>query len=617
MNQLRQEKFDLALGMIGDIPPLSYTGRAKNLVLNILSKYMILKFLQSIEEVVRPIVRPDFNAEEQLGKSAFVLVNVDEHVDFNRPISHKVVYIGGFGQMNPKPLEPKYEQILNSSKNGVVLISFGSVAQSYLMPQEMKKKFLEAFAEFPDVTFLWKYEKDEDNVAAGYKNVITGKWLPQTDLLVHPKLLAFISHGGANSIAEATVTGVPIICIPLFADQPRNSFVVKYRKVGVNLNKKEVMEGKLVDALHQVLDDDRVIERPVDFEITASMADMQGDIWAVKDQDFGDMQKMVKILSTAHSTLCKRMIGDVPPLSYTGRAKNLLMNVLSQYLMAKAFLQPIEEVVRPIVRPDFIVEEQLVKSAFILVNTDEHVDFNRPISHKVVYIGGFGQTNPKPLEPKYEQIMNSSKKGVVLVSFGSVAQSYLMPQEMKKKFLEAFAEFPDVTFLWKYEKDEDNVAAGYENVITGKWLPQTDLLVHPKLLAFISHGGANSIAEATATGVPIICIPLFADQPRNGLVVKYRKVGVNLNKKEVMEGKLADALHQVLDDDSYRKNSKRLASMIKAKPMTADERLTKYVEFAAKFGNDNNLDMHGRHLNFFEFYCLDIIIPFFVIALWK
>uniref|UniRef100_A0A914EE61 glucuronosyltransferase n=1 Tax=Acrobeloides nanus TaxID=290746 RepID=A0A914EE61_9BILA len=528
--------------MIGDIPPLSYTGRAKNLFLNILSKYMMLNFLQSIEEVVRPIVRPDFNAEEQLGKSAFVLVNVDEHVDFNRPISHKVVYIGGFGQTNPKPLEPKYEQILNSSEKGVVLISFGSVAQSYLMPPEMKKKFLEAFAEFPDVTFLWKYEKDEDNVAAGYENVITGKWLPQTDLLV--------------------------------------------------------------------------IERPVDFEITASMADMQGDIWAVKDQDFGDMQKMVKILSTAHSTLCKHqlqdtklmnqlrqekfdlalgetfdscyygviehigiknhvtvfssafldiagsmmgipsspshlpgMIGDVPPLSYTGRAKNLLMNVLSQYLMAKAFLQPIEEVVRPIVRPDFVVEEQLGKSAFVLVNVDEHVDFNRPISHKVVYIGGFGQTNPKPLEPKYEQIMSSSKKGVVLVSFGSVAQSYLMPQEMKKKFLEAFAEFPDVTFLWKYEKDEDNVAAGYENVITGKWLPQTDLLVHPKLLAFISHGGANSIAEATVTGVPIICIPLFGDQPRNGLVVEYRKVGVNLNKKEVMEGKLADALHQVLDDD--------------------------------------------------------------------
>uniref|UniRef100_A0A914CPZ2 glucuronosyltransferase n=1 Tax=Acrobeloides nanus TaxID=290746 RepID=A0A914CPZ2_9BILA len=323
MNQLRKEKFDLALGIIGDmIPPFSYSDRAQNLFFNILTQYLSMKtFLQPIEDVARPIIRPDFVIK-------------------------------------------KYEQIMNSSKKGVVLVSFGSVAQSYLMSREMKKAFLDAFAQFPDVTFLWKYEQDEDNVAAGYKNVITGKWLPQTDLLVHPKLLAFISHGGANSIAEATATGVPIICIPLFADQPRNGLVVKYRKIGVNLNKKEVVEGKLANALHQVLDDDneilmfgklliyliflhfangyklfiyspkfetshvtfmgkiadilanaghdvvvylpaydininttgtkhaRVIERPLDFEIPASMADMQGDIWATKDQDYGDLQKV-------------------------------------------------------------------------------------------------------------------------------------------------------------------------------------------------------------------------------------------------------------------------------------------------------------------------------------
>ena len=62
------------------------------------------------------------------------------------------------------------------------------------------------------------------------------------------------------------------------------------------------------------------------------------------------------------------------------------------------------------------------------------------------------------------------------MSFGSVAQSYKMPEVLKKKFLETFAQFPDITFLWKYEKDEDNIAHGYDNVITGNWLPQTDLL---------------------------------------------------------------------------------------------------------------------------------------------
>jgi hypothetical protein len=50
------------------------------------------------------------------------------------------------------------------------------------------------------------------------------------------------------------------------------------------------------------------------------------------------------------------MIAEVPPLSYTGRAKNLFFNILSQYLMDRAFFQPVEEVIRSIVGHDFAVE---------------------------------------------------------------------------------------------------------------------------------------------------------------------------------------------------------------------------------------------------------------------
>jgi hypothetical protein len=51
-----------------------------------------------------------------------------------------------------------------------------------------------------------------------------------------------------------------------------------------------------------------------------------------------------------------------------------------------------------------------------------------------------------------------------------------MPQEVKQVFLETFKKFPDVTFLWKYEKDEHKIAEGYQNVVTDKWVPQNDLL---------------------------------------------------------------------------------------------------------------------------------------------
>ena len=49
--------------------------------------------------------------------------------------------------------------------------------------------------------------------------------------------------------------------------------------------------------------------------------------------------------------------------------------------------------------------------------------------------------------------------------------------------------------------------------------------------------------------------------------------------------------------------------MIRGTPLETEERVVKYTEFAAQFGPDLNLDMYGRHLNFLQFYCLDIIIP--------
>jgi glucuronosyltransferase len=72
--------------------------------------------------------------------------------------------------------------------------------------------------------------------------------------------------------------------------------------------------------------------------------------------------------------------------------------------------------------------------------------------------------------------MQKSKKGVILVSFGTVALSHNMPTEIKQVLLQTFKKFPDITFIWKYENDKHKIAEGYENVVTDKWVPQNDLL---------------------------------------------------------------------------------------------------------------------------------------------
>jgi glucuronosyltransferase len=87
------------------------------------------------------------------------------------------------------------------------------VAKTFGMPDKMKKSFLQAFAAFPQITFLWKYERPEDNIADGFPNIITSKWLDQPEILSHPKLLAFLTHSGLNSLTQAVYAGAPMISI--------------------------------------------------------------------------------------------------------------------------------------------------------------------------------------------------------------------------------------------------------------------------------------------------------------------------------------------------------------------------------------------------------------------
>lgn len=48
-----------------------------------------------------------------------------------------------------------------------------------------------------------------------------------------------------------------------------------------------------------------------------------------------------------------------------------------------------------------------------------------------------------------------------------------------------------------------------ENVMIRKWVPQKEILSHPHVKLFVSHGGSFSSQESVCHGVPIACIPIF------------------------------------------------------------------------------------------------------------
>ncbi|CAD5228143.1 unnamed protein product [Bursaphelenchus xylophilus] len=303
---------------------------------------------------------------------------------------------------------------------------------------------------------------------------------------------------------------------------------------------------------------------------------------------------------------------------FSGRLKNFFTYFMGKQFIMPAFTGEIGKAFSLVPgRPDY--RELIARSSFFLVNADEFVDYPRPISHKYINVAGYGMRRAMAktgeLDGEFKKVFEKAQKGVIYVSFGSMMQSSLMPDAFKQAFIEAFASFPEVQFIWKYENASHNVAAGIENIVTGTWLPQREILAHPKTLAFLTHAGMNSVTEATYSGVPMVCLPVFAEQPRNADMVVRKGIAVQLEKSKLTKEAIQKALKEIIENKSYKEKSQKLSKIIRDKPQSPEERIVKACEFAAKYELHEHLDLPGRTLGVIEFYNIDVIALLIVLPI--
>eukprot|EP00102_Acyrthosiphon_pisum_P023750 XP_016660960.1 PREDICTED: UDP-glucuronosyltransferase 2B37 [Acyrthosiphon pisum] len=95
-----------------------------------------------------------------------------------------------------------------------------------------------------------------------------------------------------------------------------------------------------------------------------------------------------------------------------------------------------------------------------------------------------------------------------------------------------------------------------KNVMTRKWFPQRDILLHPKVKLFISHGGMSGVYEAVDGGVPVLGFPVIYDQPRNIENLVLNGMAISMDLLSTTKENLSYAISELINDEKYAKNAK-------------------------------------------------------------
>lgn len=112
--------------------------------------------------------------------------------------------------------------------------------------------------------------------------------------------------------------------------------------------------------------------------------------------------------------------------------------------------------------------------------------------------------------------------------------------------------------------DPDAFGPQPEHVRVERYVPQAAVLPSADLV--VSHGGSGSVIGALAHGVPLVLLPMGADQLDNARRCTALGVGRTLDPLRTSASELRHAFVAVLGDERYRMRAQRLATEASALP---------------------------------------------------
>ncbi|XP_073274755.1 UDP-glycosyltransferase 83A1-like [Primulina huaijiensis] len=183
---------------------------------------------------------------------------------------------------------------------------------------------------------------------------------------------------------------------------------------------------------------------------------------------------------------------------------------------------------------------------------------------------------------------------VVYAAFGST--TIFSPSQFRE--LALGLELTGRPFLWVRRSENSTTGVGNQAFPEGflkrissrglitNCAPQQKVLSHPSIACFLSHCGWNSTVESVSNGVPMLCLPYFADQFINrSYITDIWKVGLPFEHDDggiIGKEEIKNRVDQVLGDHVFKQRALQLQKIIQdsaSKGGNSYENLTNFVKW--------------------------------------
>nr|A0A2Z5CVA1.1 RecName: Full=Myricetin 3-O-rhamnosyltransferase UGT77B2; AltName: Full=UDP-glucosyltransferase 1; Short=CcUGT1 [Crocosmia x crocosmiiflora]AXB26715.1 myricetin-3O-rhamnosyltransferase [Crocosmia x crocosmiiflora] len=219
---------------------------------------------------------------------------------------------------------------------------------------------------------------------------------------------------------------------------------------------------------------------------------------------------------------------------------------------------------------------QLTSATAVALNTFDGLDTTidaalASLFKKTLPIGPLNLlSSPPPLQPGDEKCLSwldgQEDATVAYVSFGTMV---LMPTQSDVSEIAQGLESSGVRFLWSLREEARAglLPPGFLERTAGRglvvpWAPQVRVLGHRAVGAFVTHCGWNAVMESVTSGVPMACLPSFADQKTNARMVSAAwGIGEALRGEKVTKEEVVRSMEIVMMGEEGRRMRERIGNL--------------------------------------------------------